>query len=584
MGTPLPVAQPSDPKQDNISGATASSASPQITLTELSTGVSLLLVLVLSVFAVAPLFYPGYMQTHSGFIPLWNVVDLRAGLGDLTWLPHIATQFDPLRSTGLLPYYLAGFSPLSPAASVKLIMGISWLMGGVGVFLWLKSWVGNSGALVAALVYTYLPYQIVNVYVRGAWGEALFWGLLPWAILAATYLVTSPKMMLLPIAALFWLALGLSRLGLTIWALLLISILLLVVHQPQALRPVLSALLGTIMAIAVYLLLPPHTLFVSTSSRFTDHFLYPFQLISAYWGFGPSRPGSGDGLSLQVGLAALGLAILGVYLWQGGRSKLPTEANPVSRTDRRLIFFVSAAVILGLLQFSITAFLWHVPIWPGYTLSDTLTFPWQLLGFIGLCLSVLAGAALWLDRQLTQLPLLAAIIMIIILSVYSYLLPQFIQLDSYPTSAPQAELGNGQLALLNTDFTVSSPGQTAGFESGQTVIPLAVHGSLQANEVLLLNVTWQPLQIFEDDLKVFVHLVDSNDRVLAQFDGHPMEGVYPTSQWTPGETIEDTYPLLLPADPPTGPYRAFIGLYDEASLARLPVSTDSAGRVIVDVR
>ena len=109
-----------------------------------------------------------------------------------------------------MPYYLAALLPLSPTAAIKFIVGFGWVLGGLGIFLWLKSWLGEAGALVAGVVYIYLPYQIVNAYVRGAWGETLFWGLLPWAILAATYLVTTPKIALIPLAALFWLALGLS--------------------------------------------------------------------------------------------------------------------------------------------------------------------------------------------------------------------------------------------------------------------------------------------------------------------------------------------------------------------------------------
>ncbi len=579
MHSVLPTIPSPESEQSDVAKIVSSQTQRQITSISLSTPVCLLLALILPVFAIAPLFYPGYIQTHSGFVPLWNAVDLRANLGDLSWMPHIATSFDPFRSDGLLPYYLAGLLPLTPVSAVKLVMGLGWLLGSVGMFLWLKSWLGNPGALVAALVYTYLPHQITTVYVRGAWGESLFWGLLPWAILAATYLVTSPKVILLPLAAFFWLWLGLSQLGLTIWALLLVIALLLVVHRPQAALPILSALLGVAAAIAVYLFLSPYPLFTPAIAPFTDHFLYPFQLVSAYWGFGHSRLGWNDGLSLQIGLAAIGLAVIGVFLWQRNQ---PSELEEVSRTDRRLIFFLSAAIILTLLQFSPTAFLWNLP--PGYSLSNTLTYPWQLLGLVGLCLSILAGAALWLDLQLRRLPLLGAIIIIVILSVYPYLLPQFVQLDSRLTSPPQAELGDAQLMLLSHNFSVLTSGHTVGLERGQTSIPLALHGPLQANNILVLNVVWQPLQPFADDLKVFVHLVDSNDNVLAQFDGRPQEGTHPTSRWISGEIINDAYPILVPPDAPPGPYRVFIGLYNQTTLQRLPVPTDSAGRVILDVQ
>lgn len=568
MRTASPVAHPSDAEQARLAQSVNSSQT-------LSTQAGLVVILILSAFAVAPLFYPGYFQAHSGFTPLWNVADLRANPGNFSWIPHVATNFNPLTDTGLLPYYVAALLPLSPTVAVKLILGIGWLAGGLGMFLWLRSWLGASGAVISALVYIYQPYQIVNVYVRGAWGEVVFWGFLPWAILASTYLVTSPRLRVLPVAGLFWLALGLSQLGLTLWAALFLTVLLLIVHRPQAWLPILSAWGGFAIAVVVYLILPSAN---QTTASFSDHFLYPFQLVSATWGLGASRPGPNDGLSLSVGLAALGLAILGVYVWQRGQSTL------TNRTDRRLSFFSGAAIGLILLQFSVSAFVWGLPIWPGYTLSDTLTYPWQLLGLIGLCLSILAGAAFWLDKELTRLPVFAATSLIIILSVYSRLLPQFIQLDAYPATAPQAELGDAQLALLAHNFTVSTPAYTAGLDGEQANLPLSLYGAPQPGDTLLVNVTWQPLQSFDENLKVFVHLVNPAGDVVAQFDGRPLEGTHPTTQWTPGEIVNDSYPVLLPAEVGSGPYRVYVGLYNEITLERLPVSTDNAGRIILDVQ
>jgi hypothetical protein len=85
--------------------------SPAASSTYPSPKACLALALILPIFAIAPLFYPGYIQTHSGFIPVWNVADLRANFDIWNWLPHIATHYDPLRSDGLLTYYLAGILP-----------------------------------------------------------------------------------------------------------------------------------------------------------------------------------------------------------------------------------------------------------------------------------------------------------------------------------------------------------------------------------------------------------------------------------------------------------------------------------------
>jgi hypothetical protein len=176
----------------------------------------LILSLLLAIFAIAPLCYPGYIQTHSGFTFLWNVADLRANLGSWRWTPHIAIDFDPLRSDGLLPYYLAALLPLEPGSAIKVVLGLGWLLGNAGMYLWLRRWLGPPGALVAALVYTYLPYQIATIYVRGAWGEALFWGGLPWAIWAAGEQINRrTAVIFLSVIGLIWLLLAWSQLGLT---------------------------------------------------------------------------------------------------------------------------------------------------------------------------------------------------------------------------------------------------------------------------------------------------------------------------------------------------------------------------------
>ena len=237
---------PSIPQSDSISV----SASPPITAAVLPSAKSyLVLSLLLTIFAIAPLFYPGYIQTHSGFIPIWNVADLRTNPGDWRWTPHIGLSFDLLHSTGLLPYYLAALLPFAPATAVKVIMGFGWLSGNAGMYLWLRRWLGQPGALVAALVYTYLPYQIATVYVRGAWGESLVWGVLPWAAWAAGEQISRNfAVILLPVIGLIWLVLGLSQLGLALWAFIFISLLLWLIDSYQAVGAILAGFGGLVLA------------------------------------------------------------------------------------------------------------------------------------------------------------------------------------------------------------------------------------------------------------------------------------------------------------------------------------------------
>jgi len=550
-----------------------------------------LLTLALTVFAVAPLTYPGYIQVHSGFVPLYNLADLAHRPPSLGWTPTVATQFDPLRGDGLLPYYLA--LPLvwpggAPLMGVKAIFALSFVLGAAGVYLWLQRSLGAAGAALAALVYTYLPYHIAVVYVRGAWGEALFLGLLPWALAALR--LTGRQ--LIPGTALIWACLGLSQAGLAVWAFLL-SLAWLAVpgglrwgfsgndqedvrDNPGPYGPLLAALIGMLIALAWTFLaagfsLPPSPV------RFFDHFLYPAQLFSAYWGFGASRPGWDDGLALGFGFAAVGLTLLTLFLTVRLPRTPRTDQTPSAADTSTLTLALTSTSILSLLLFAPFAFLWR---WTG--LHHTLTYPWQLLGFIGLCLSVLAGASVRVERRLAALPAYAGLVTLVLLASYPTLEPRFTQFA--PGTGPLAAWDSNRLMLLDYQLSVEIPPAAAGLsESTPRRLPLADYGSPRPGDTLHLTLTWQATRPFYRDWKLFVHLLDSSGQMVTQAD--PLAGAgaeketYFTSRWDPGELIRDDVTLAIPPDASPGPYHLALGLYDGETLERLPVVGREGGEV-----
>jgi hypothetical protein len=584
------------------------------------------LTLALTIFAVAPLAYPGYMQVHSGFVPIYNLADLARQPLNPGWTPHVATGFDPLRGDGLLPYYLA--LPIvwlggTPLAGVKIVFALGILLGAGGMYAWLRRPLGPAGATLAALVYTYLPYHIAAVYVRGAWGEALCLGLLPWA-LAATTVVAGGRRDWTALMSLTWTAVGLSQLGLAAWGVLL-GVAWAVVspwaadppsrqkqrgtmspqpsdpaatafldstrQMPRGVgarlpRPYVAALLGILNA-AILTFLTARFSFPASPIGFGDHFLYPAQLLSAYWGFGASRPGWNDGLALGFGMAAAGLAMLTLWLAFGaGRDSIADSAESAELfvPARRLVgALLLPALALTLLLFAPTAFVWQVT-----GLHYLLTYPWQLLGLIGLCLAALAGAAPRLDARLAALPAQATLILLTLLASYSTLEPRFTQYA--PGGGPLAAWDGDHVLLLDYALAVDIPPAAAGLGAPTPEwLPLADYGPPHPGDRLHLNLTWQATRPFERDLKLFVHLLDTSDRIVAQVDlpagaGAGPEGAdYFTSQWDPGQLIADDVVITLPLDAPPGPYRLAFGLYDGDTLQRLPVAGREDGRVIVDV-
>ncbi len=87
---------------------------------------------------------------------------------------------------------------------------------------------------------------------------------------------------------------------------------------------------------------------------------------------------------------------------------------------------------------------------------------------------------------------------------------------------------------------------------------------------LSLTLYWQSTARFERDYTVFVHLLDSDGKTVAQADRQPQDGNYPTSMWDPGEQVEDAYEFTLPRP---GQYRVEIGMYRQDTGERLPVLT-----------
>lgn len=90
---------------------------------------------------------------------------------------------------------------------------------------------------------------------------------------------------------------------------------------------------------------------------------------------------------------------------------------------------------------------------------------------------------------------------------------------------------------------------------------------------LPVTLYWQALSPMGRDYSVFVHLLGENDLVLAQRDTYPGRGLWPTTEWAPGQVLSDTVVLAVP---PTAyaPDRAQVevGVYDFGSGARLPVT------------
>jgi hypothetical protein len=100
--------------------------------------------------------------------------------------------------------------------------------------------------------------------------------------------------------------------------------------------------------------------------------------------------------------------------------------------------------------------------------------------------------------------------------------------------------------------------------------------SLGPGSPLNLTLFWQATAPIMVDFTVFVQLVDSENRLVAQRDSKPQDGFYGTRFWQPGEVIIDPHTVPLGPEIPPGEYTLLVGLYEVESGSRLQI-LDEAG-------
>ncbi|MGA9350829.1 MAG: hypothetical protein WBW48_18770 [Anaerolineae bacterium] len=106
---------------------------------------------------------------------------------------------------------------------------------------------------------------------------------------------------------------------------------------------------------------------------------------------------------------------------------------------------------------------------------------------------------------------------------------------------------------------------------------------IEASETLLLTLYWQALAEMDKRYTVFTHLLNADNRIVAQMDSEPLGGTHPTAEWQLGEIVRDNYGLLIAPETPPGEYLLEVGMYYLPTLERLPV-LDASGSAVPDDR
>jgi len=98
--------------------------------------------------------------------------------------------------------------------------------------------------------------------------------------------------------------------------------------------------------------------------------------------------------------------------------------------------------------------------------------------------------------------------------------------------------------------------------------------SAAPNESIHLTLYWRARANMSIDYTVFTHVLQPPETIWAQHD----KALPPTSGWSIGQVVSDTYTLTIKPETPPGVYEIEVGVYEPQHFERLRVITDD-GRI-----
>jgi hypothetical protein len=249
----------------------------------------------------------------------------------------------------------------------------------------------------------YIPFHLVEIFVRSAYAEFVSLAIVPLLFWAFTELITAPTRRRVALAGLAYglLALTHHTSFFTFTPFLIIYILYLIVFKvyknPQSPIPNLFSLLSPILftiaagllglALAAIYLVPllAELRFIkveqwtSGSYNYLQHFVYFSQFFSPEWGYGYAGAGLLDDFSFQIGIVVISLIAFALV-----------SSLMQSYRHRHTAFFFLILTIFALLLMSPAAEL----LWQVLPIANLVQFPWRLLALTAFTISIVAGSLL----------------------------------------------------------------------------------------------------------------------------------------------------------------------------------------------
>lgn len=356
----------------------------------------MLFIIIIGMVPLASLFHEGLQLTHDGQDHLARIANFYQSLSEGNLIPRWGANLNwgyghpVMMFLYPLPSYIASlfhFFGFSLTESLKIVFGLTFILSGLGMYLWISRLFGSNAGTIASLLYLFAPYRFVNLYVRGAIGEHVAFAFIPFVLFFITRIFLDKQNRFSLFTnflgiVFFTTALILSHNALSILFLAFAAFLTLVLFLTNKdLIRIIVVFCGVVYGflLSSFFWIPAYvegkyTLrdIVTGGSEYADRFVIsPINFILPSWSFGITGQ-----LSVQIGIVHIALIILGIIVFLKLKKKT---------IDKKV--FVLALVFLLVSLFMMlkeSDFIWSV-----VSIIQKFQFPWRFLS-----LTVLTSALL----------------------------------------------------------------------------------------------------------------------------------------------------------------------------------------------
>ncbi len=346
--------------------------------------IPLLFLLLIGLIPLLDLFHPGLPITHDGQDHVARIANFYQNLKEGNLIPRWAENLNwgyghpILMFLYPLPSYIASlfhFLGFSLVDSTKIVFGLGFLASGFAMYAWLKTFLSKEASLAGGILYMFAPYRFVDLYVRGALGEATAFVFLPLSLYFLAKEKNNKKISIGLALSVAFLITSHNAISLMFLPIILGYVVLLNRNLKNLITPLLSILLG--FTLSAFFWIPAffegkYTLRdIVTAGDYLSRFVNWKDLLYGNWSYGISGQ-----FSVQIGIVHWILVVLSVplcfYLYKKKKEWL-------------LSFVLIIAFLLSIfLMLPSSNFIWQV-----VKTLQKFQFPWRLLS-----ISVFSSAAL----------------------------------------------------------------------------------------------------------------------------------------------------------------------------------------------